>query len=176
LPHFMANRLSLCARGKPISFIARVSLFSSRSSSFIVIDRMHLPKDGLLMLCVTLIAKSISTLSILCKALNHTPARMALHLNFISCFLSMKLKVVFCIVVVGKVSLTSELNSLEPLSTLTFIMSQYLLQICISTKLTSNSEPEKAQQIIKTCFSHGLWLIRSRQRNCRVNGNIHDVT
>src|SRR3990170_7073975 len=134
LPHFMAKRLSLRASGKPISFIARSSLFSSRPSSFLVIDTMDLAKDGLLMLCVTFIAKSISTLSILGKALNHTPARMALHLNLISCFFSMKLKVLFCDVVVGKVPVTSEFHSLESLNTLTFITSQYLLHIRIPKK------------------------------------------
>jgi hypothetical protein len=61
----------------------------------------------LLMFRATFIAKSISTLSILGKTLNHTPARMALLLNFTSCFLSMKLKVVLCSVV-GTVPNTSE--------------------------------------------------------------------
>ena len=86
------------------------------------------------MLCVTFIAKSISTLSILGKALNHTPARMALHLNLISCFFSMKLKVLFCGVVVGKVPVTSEFYFLESLNTLTFITSQYLLHALIPKK------------------------------------------
>jgi hypothetical protein len=54
---------------------------------------MQLANEALRMLWTTRIVKSTSTLSILDKALNHTPARMAFDFNFINCVLSMKLVV-----------------------------------------------------------------------------------
>jgi hypothetical protein len=58
--------------------------------------RTLLAKVMLRTLLTTFIAKSTSTLSILGNALNHTPARMALSLNFISCALSKKLQALSC--------------------------------------------------------------------------------
>jgi hypothetical protein len=92
LPNFWAHKLSLQANGKPISRIERASLLSSKSSNFLVTDKTHLAREALRMLSVTFIVKSISTLSILGKALNHTPARMAFNLILTSCVLSRKLK------------------------------------------------------------------------------------
>ena len=95
LPHFWAIKLSLQASGKPISLMVRDSLLSSKPSNFLVTDKRHLAKETLRMLSATLIVKSTSTLSILGKALNHTPARMAFNLTFTSCVLSRKLKRLF---------------------------------------------------------------------------------
>jgi hypothetical protein len=60
-----------------------------------------LAKVALRMLLATLIVKSTSTLSILGKALNHTPARMAFNLSFINCVLVRKLEVFSCNTVLG---------------------------------------------------------------------------
>ena len=105
LPHFWAKRLSLQASEKPISRIARTNLLSRRPSNFLMIERMHLAKVTLRTLLVTFIVKSTSTLSILGKALNHTPERMALSFSFTSCVLSRKLKALSC----GAVSCTVHL-------------------------------------------------------------------
>jgi hypothetical protein len=108
LPHFCANRLSLRASEKPISRVARTNLLSRSPSNFLVIDRMRLAKMLLRMQRATLIVKSMSTLSILFKALNHTPERMAFIFSFISCLLSMKLEVVSFSTISGTVRQTSE--------------------------------------------------------------------
>jgi hypothetical protein len=57
-----------------------------------MIERMHLAKATLRTLLPTFIVKSISTLSILGKVLNHTPARMAFNRNLTNWVLLRKLK------------------------------------------------------------------------------------
>jgi hypothetical protein len=58
-----------------------------------VTAKIFLAKVALRMLLATFIVKSISTLSILGNALNHTPARIAFNLSFTNCVLFRKLKV-----------------------------------------------------------------------------------
>jgi hypothetical protein len=88
LPQFLAMRLSLQVSGNPMYLMARINLLSRRVSSFSAIDKMLLVKVALRMLRATLIVKSISALSILGRALNQTPARIALSFIFTSCILS----------------------------------------------------------------------------------------
>ena len=93
-PQFWANWLNLWASGKPISRIARTILFSRRPSNFLSTERMLLANVKLRTFsAITFIVKSISALSILCKALNHTPARMAFILSFNNCRLTTKSEV-----------------------------------------------------------------------------------
>jgi len=86
-----------------MSLIARVSLLSRSAFSFPVMARMLLAREVLCTLLRTiLIVKSKSTLSILGKALNHTPERMAFSFNFTICVVSRKLKVLFRGAIVDK--------------------------------------------------------------------------
>ncbi len=93
LPHFCAAKLIFWAREKPTSLAARDTVLSKRLSSFPASADMLRAKVTLRTLSATLIVNSISTRSILRKALNHTPARIALNLNVTSCALSKKPKV-----------------------------------------------------------------------------------
>lgn len=87
-----------------MSLIARVSLLSRSAFNFPVMERMLLAKEVLRTLQRTIfIVKSNSTLSILGKALNHTPERMAFSFNFVICVLSRKLKVLFCGTIIDKI-------------------------------------------------------------------------
>ncbi len=84
LPHFWAIWLIFSAKGRPISRADFDILLSSSSSSFPTTAKMLFAKCALRMFSATFIVKSTSTLSILGKALNHTPARTAFTLSFIS--------------------------------------------------------------------------------------------
>lgn len=92
LPHLWANMLILQASEMPISLVVRATLLSGSFSNFLVIDKMFLAKKTLRTVPATFIVKSISTLSILCRALNQAPERMALCFSLSSCALSRKLK------------------------------------------------------------------------------------
>ncbi len=92
LPQARAVALSLRANGKPISLTRRATLLSRTSSNFLNTNHKALANDTLRTLGATLIVKSTSTRSILCKILYHTPERMAFNLIFINCDLSRKLK------------------------------------------------------------------------------------
>jgi hypothetical protein len=87
LPHFCPIELIFWASGQPTNLKDFKTLLSNSPSNFPTTAKILLAKEALRMFSATFIVKSISTLSILGKALNHTPARMAVVLNLINCIL-----------------------------------------------------------------------------------------
>ncbi len=80
-PSFWAMELIFSARGIPTSVTLREKWLRMMFSSFLDSNSRLFASCGLRMVSTTLIVKSISTLSILFKALNHTPERNALTLR-----------------------------------------------------------------------------------------------
>ena len=109
LPHFWAIKLSFSASERPIALIDFKKLLSINPSNLPTTAKILLAKYALRTFSATFIVKSTSTLSILGKALNHTPARMALHLIFISCVLLSTLEEPTCR------GVTLSLHPIEPL-------------------------------------------------------------